>query len=108
VDVDVRALSGDEWQLKRDLRLTALKDSPDAFASSYAREAHRSETDWRTWPPGGAFFTAFLHGHDTVELEVARGNTPAMTAYLRCGFIVTQREPFTTGGTVLVRPVNQH
>ncbi|HTJ38210.1 MAG TPA: GNAT family N-acetyltransferase [Dactylosporangium sp.] len=169
MDVDVRALSGDEWQLKRDLRLTALKDSPDAFASSYAREAHRSETDWRTWPPGGAFFTAFLpnaavppsqvgaaeplgiagtwvaaaeprtthlismwvapvargrgvaallvdavvgwardHGHDTVELEVARGNTPAMTAYLRCGFIVTQREPFTTGGTVLVRPVNQH
>ncbi|MGI5241410.1 GNAT family N-acetyltransferase [Dactylosporangium sp. CA-139066] len=203
--MEVRPLSPDEWQLKRELRLAALKDSPDAFASTYARESHRSETDWRTWPPGGAFFTAFSdatapglgdasapgfgfgsapglgagsapglgagsapglgagsasgfapasgeplgiagtwvaaaeprtthlismwvapvargrgvaallidavvgwardHGHDTVELEVARGNTPAMSAYLRCGFIATDREPFTTGGTVLVRPV---
>jgi GNAT superfamily N-acetyltransferase len=163
--VDVRALTGDEWRLKRELRLAALKDSPDAFASSYAREAHRTEADWRTWPAGGAFFAAFApafapsaalpvgeplgivgtwvaaadprtthlismwvapvargrgvaaalvdavvgwardRDHHTVELEVAGGNAPAMSAYLRCGFIVTEREPFTTGGTVLIRPV---
>jgi GNAT superfamily N-acetyltransferase len=218
--VDVRELNGDEWQLKRDLRLAALNESPDAFASTYAREVHRSEAEWRVWPSGGAFFTAFesiasidpesiasidpapggdgapgdlasrdfapaefvhagaargglpaggaaaggaargggaavapVHGeplgiagawveaaspdtthlismwvapdargrrvaahlveavagwarergHHTVELEVAAGNRAALTAYLRCGFVVTQREPFTPGGTVLLR-----
>ncbi|WP_432824304.1 GNAT family N-acetyltransferase [Dactylosporangium sp. CA-092794] len=55
----VRPLTADEWQLKRDLRLTALKDSPAAFASTYAREAHRSESEWRDWPRGGEFFAAF-------------------------------------------------
>ncbi|GAA2384797.1 GNAT family N-acetyltransferase [Dactylosporangium salmoneum] len=154
--MDVRPLRADEWQLKRDLRLAALRDSPAAFASTYARESHRSEADWRTWPAGGAFFTAFAaldepvgiagawvaaadpgtahligmwvvpaargcgvaaglvdaaagwardRGHAAVELEVAPGNTAAMSAYVRCGFEVTQREPFTTGGTVLVLPV---
>ncbi|WP_426514332.1 GNAT family N-acetyltransferase [Dactylosporangium sp. McL0621] len=154
--MEVRPLTRDEWQLKRDLRLRALQDSPHAFASTYAREARRSEADWRTWPAGGAFFAAFAgpalplgiagawvaaadpatthlismwvepaargrgiathladavtgwardRGHDTVELELACGNTAALNAYLRCGFTPTDREPFTVGGTVLVRAV---
>jgi GNAT superfamily N-acetyltransferase len=210
--VDVRPLNGDEWQLKRDLRLAALQDSPAAFASTYAREAHRAESEWRDWPRGGAFFAAFgtpapaaasspgtrpggdslrrtaagdspdgrsvgdpvdgrslpgrgggtrddgardepveavgiagawvtaadprtthlismwvtpsargrrvaallteavvdwarEHDTDVVELEVAAGNTAAVTTYLRCGFAVTDRDPFTPGGTVLELPV---
>ncbi|MFI5907787.1 GNAT family N-acetyltransferase [Dactylosporangium sp. NPDC051541] len=163
--MEVRPLAANDWQLKRDLRLAALKDSPAAFASTYAREARRTETDWRTWPAGGAFFTAFgplpglrtrprcdlplgiagawtaaaepgtthlismwvipaargngiaaaladavtawarTRGHRTVELELACGNTAALNAYLRCGFTPTTRAPFTTGGTVLIRPV---
>ncbi|WP_238011010.1 GNAT family N-acetyltransferase [Dactylosporangium sp. AC04546] len=152
--MDVRPLNGDDWQLKRDLRLAALKDSPSAFASTYAREEHRSEHEWRDWPHPGAYFCAFgddgdplgiagswvstaepdvthlismwvtpgargrrvaaalvdavagwagEYGSAVVELEVAAGNDAAMTAYLRCGFEVTDREPFTVGGTVLVR-----
>nr|BFE58646.1 hypothetical protein GCM10020063_031720 [Dactylosporangium thailandense] len=211
--MEVRPLTPGEWQLKRDLRLSALKDSPHAFASTWAREAKRGEADWRTWPAGGAFFTAFGplppsrprvspppaaapdargarrraggvlpasgmpagiaaegmppgiaadrhdpsacvvplgiagawvaaadpatthlismwvvpaargrgiaahladavtrwahdHGHDTVELELACGNTAAMNAYLRCGFTPADREPFTAGGTVLTRPAH--
>ncbi|WP_432968024.1 GNAT family N-acetyltransferase [Dactylosporangium sp. CA-233914] len=154
--MEVRALTGDQWRLKRDLRLAALRDSPHAFVSTHAREARRSEADWRSWPPGGAFFAAFdgpsapvgivgawvaaaapgtTHligmwvapavrgrgiagllaeavvgwarscGHDTVELELACGNTAALNAYLRCGFVPADRHPFTSGGTVLVRPV---
>jgi hypothetical protein len=57
--VDVQPLSGDAWQLKRDLRLAALKDSPAAFASTYVREAGRGEDEWRGWPRGGQFFAAF-------------------------------------------------
>ncbi|MFB9412735.1 GNAT family N-acetyltransferase [Dactylosporangium matsuzakiense] len=163
----VRPLTGDDWRLKRDMRLAALKDSPAAFISTYAREAKRSELDWRSWPAGGAFFAAFgpppglrrragcdvplgiaaawvaaarpatTHlismwvvpaargngiaaqladavtgwaagrGHRTVELEIACGNTAALRAYLRCGFTPTGREPFTGGGTVLVRTVGR-
>ncbi|MER7279978.1 GNAT family N-acetyltransferase [Dactylosporangium sp. NPDC000244] len=199
--MEVRPLTPGEWQLKRDLRLSALKDSPHAFASTWARETKRGEADWRTWPAGGAFFAAFGplppsqprvspppaaarhdppdsrgvlpasgmplgiaadrhdpsacvvplgiagawvaaadpatthlismwvvpaargrgiaahladavtrwardHGHDTVELELACGNTAAMNAYLRCGFTPADREPFTAGGTVLTRPAH--
>jgi ribosomal protein S18 acetylase RimI-like enzyme len=55
----IRPLGAAEWQLKRDLRLAALKDSPSAFASSYDLEVYRSEQDWRGWPRDGAYFAAF-------------------------------------------------
>jgi ribosomal protein S18 acetylase RimI-like enzyme len=57
--ITVRPLGAAEWQLKRDLRLAALQDSPSAFASSYDLEVHRSEQDWRDWPRDGAYFAAF-------------------------------------------------
>ena len=57
--IAVRSLSACEWQLKRDLRLAALQDSPRAFASSYDLEVHRSEDEWRGWPRDGAYFAAF-------------------------------------------------
>ncbi|GGM84253.1 GNAT family N-acetyltransferase [Dactylosporangium sucinum] len=154
--MDVRPLTGDDWQLKRDLRLAALKDSPSAFASTYAREEHRTELEWRGWPHPGAYFCAFdadgtplgiagswvsaaepgithlismwvapvargrrvagalvaavvgwarERGSDVVELEIAAGNEAAMSAYVRCGFTVTDREPFTAGGTVMRHPL---
>lgn len=55
----VRPLSASEWQLKRDLRLTALRDSPKSFGSSYDREVNRSEADWRDWPRDGVYFGVF-------------------------------------------------
>lgn len=57
--IDVRPLEANEWRLKRDLRLAALKDSPMAFASSFELEVDRSEPEWREWPKDGAYFAAF-------------------------------------------------
>ncbi len=57
--VDTRPLTGDDWQVKRRLRLAALLDSPAAFASGHAREAGRGETDWRGWPWHGTAFAAY-------------------------------------------------
>jgi RimJ/RimL family protein N-acetyltransferase len=57
--MNIRHLEADEWRLKRDLRLAALKESPTAFSSSFDREVDRSEEEWRAWPKEGAYFAAF-------------------------------------------------
>jgi|SRR5580693_8645278 ribosomal protein S18 acetylase RimI-like enzyme len=52
--VVVREVSPGEWETLRDIRLAALKDSPDAFGSSYARESVFSEDNWRDRLTSGA------------------------------------------------------
>src|ERR1700761_8075047 len=43
----VREITADDWELMRDVRLTALSEAPYAFGSSYAREAAFTEEVWR-------------------------------------------------------------
>ena len=47
--VSVRATGPGDWELVRDVRLAALRDAPDAFASTYEREAAYTEEQWRGW-----------------------------------------------------------
>jgi GNAT superfamily N-acetyltransferase len=42
----VRRFEAHEWPAYRDLRLRSLQDAPDAFGSTYALEAARSEEQW--------------------------------------------------------------
>jgi ribosomal protein S18 acetylase RimI-like enzyme len=46
-EVTVRALGGDEWQTYRQMRLAALDDAPDAFASTAEEERSYGEDVWR-------------------------------------------------------------
>ncbi len=46
-EVTVRALKGDDWEAFRQIRLAALKDSPEAFTSSYEDEVEYDEDFWR-------------------------------------------------------------
>jgi len=47
----------------RAIRLRAVTDAPDAFASTPQREADRTTTDWRRWlAPGATFFFDDLEG----------------------------------------------
>lgn len=43
----VREVTADDWETLRDVRLTALREAPSAFGSSYAREAAFTEEQWR-------------------------------------------------------------
>ncbi len=44
--VSVRQLSKEDWKLYKSLRLRALRDSPDAFGSSYEREYAFTDQRW--------------------------------------------------------------
>ncbi|GMA87805.1 hypothetical protein GCM10025868_30550 [Angustibacter aerolatus] len=46
-EVTVRALSADDWEEYRAIRLEALRDAPDAFSSSLDEEAAYDEAFWR-------------------------------------------------------------
>ncbi len=53
--IAIRSFAPDEWRLYRTLRLAALADSPDAFASTLAGEQAMSDEEWTrrlTKPPG--------------------------------------------------------
>ena len=50
-----QAVRGDEPTLRR-LRLAAMTDSPEAFGSTYEREAARTVEDWARWLSPGATF----------------------------------------------------
>jgi ribosomal protein S18 acetylase RimI-like enzyme len=59
---DVRELGPQDWTAKRDLRLAALLDSPEAFADTYDAAARRDEVQWRAWPGGAGLFGAWQGG----------------------------------------------
>jgi GNAT superfamily N-acetyltransferase len=49
-----------DWQALRDIRLLALRDAPDAFASTYAREAAFGAPEWQQRATRDGSFIAFL------------------------------------------------
>jgi len=61
-EVTVRALDGDDWNTYRELRLAALQDAPDAFASSYQDEQGYDEAFWRLRMGWSARLVAELDG----------------------------------------------
>jgi len=45
---EIRSILLSEWSEYRDIRLRALKESPEAFGSTYARESGFSDVDWKS------------------------------------------------------------
>ena len=57
--MEIRPLEPAEWQLLREIRLTALQDAPGAFSSTYEGEVAFGEDIWRGRLANGGFFAAF-------------------------------------------------
>src|SRR5690242_7119931 len=56
----VRATTLDDWQAMRGLRLEALRDAPDAFGSTYARDAAFEPAEWHRRATRDGSFLAFI------------------------------------------------
>jgi ribosomal protein S18 acetylase RimI-like enzyme len=57
--IQVRRVTEDEWQTLRSVRLSALRDAPYAFASTYEREAAWDDEAWRRSVRRAAWFLAW-------------------------------------------------
>ena len=57
-DAQVRRVRGADWRALRDVRLSALADSPDAFGSTLEREQAFGDTEWQEWARDAAAGTA--------------------------------------------------
>jgi GNAT superfamily N-acetyltransferase len=56
----VRAATMEEWRVLRDIRLAALRDAPNAFGSTYAKQAALVEADWRHRISRGKTFFPYI------------------------------------------------
>jgi len=56
----VRATTIADWQALREIRLQALRDAPDAFASTHAGESALGEDEWHRRATRDGSFLAFL------------------------------------------------
>jgi ribosomal protein S18 acetylase RimI-like enzyme len=60
--VTIRAVTPDDWESHRDLRLGMLRDAPDAFYTQYSDVADFDEGRWRERIAGATHFQARLRG----------------------------------------------
>jgi len=76
-------LREDQWTILRDIRLIALKDSPDSFLSTYDKEFDYDETRWRSEFSRGEWIIAKQDGHVVAIVGAVSGyDVPDNDRYL--------------------------
>lgn len=70
--LNIELLSPDEWLTLRAIRLSALRDSPESFLSTYSTEEPRGETWWRAEFTRGDWHVGFQAGRAISLLGVTR------------------------------------
>jgi hypothetical protein len=69
--MEVRQARTTDWEALRELRLRALADAPDAFASTLQKEMEFSEQVWRQRAEGGAWSVSFIACEDGAGIGMA-------------------------------------
>ena len=94
----VRRITPADALLLRDVRLRALSADPDAFGSTYAREAPRSVADWESWArdhASGADKATFLAMRDATASAVGLSMGLRMEEPVRFGLFSRPRAALT-------------
>src|SRR5918992_1777555 len=83
---EIRSGTPGDWQVYRDIRLRMLRETPDAYASSYANEAAFSEFRWRQRLDNPMLFLASDQRAEVVgtvtALEQAAGTVEVVAMYV--------------------------
>jgi GNAT superfamily N-acetyltransferase len=72
----VRATTAADWRSLRDTRLAALRDAPDAFATTYAQDAAITEAEWRDRATRWHMFLAFIPEAGIPEAGIPEAGIP--------------------------------
>ncbi|HEY3214676.1 MAG TPA: GNAT family N-acetyltransferase [Actinomycetota bacterium] len=75
-EIRIRRVRREEWEPVRELRLRALADAPDAFASTLERERRLGQAGWIDWIEGweGATNVMFVAERDEGWIGMALGS----------------------------------
>jgi len=84
---DIRMLAPDEWHFLHKVRVSALRESPRSFLSTYEREEKFDETSWRAEFSRGDWYVGIADGQppdDPVSLVgiTREPGTPAHQCFL--------------------------
>jgi ribosomal protein S18 acetylase RimI-like enzyme len=85
---DINLLAPDEWRTLREVRLSALSESPHAFLSTYEAESAYNESKWRTEFARGDWYVGMVRaGSADKPVSIAgitrESDTPAHQRFLQ-------------------------
>ncbi len=80
--IEIQRLAAHEWPRLRSVRLRALADAPDAFASTHAEAAALPPESWAAQLRSMATFAAVVDGEDVGLVRGARDDSRPDTAWL--------------------------
>ena len=80
--MEIQRLDINDWQRLKQLKLAALKDAPQAFASTHKDAKKYVETDWRRQIDEFATFVAIDDGNDLGMVRGVPSNADPRTAFL--------------------------
>ena len=85
---DINLLTSDEWRTLREVRLSALSESPYSFLSTYEAESKYNESKWRTEFDRGDWYVGVIRvGSADKPVSIAgitrESGTPAHQRFLQ-------------------------
>ncbi len=70
MSAEVVRIAPDSWQRLRELRLEALRQSPEAFGSTFEQESLWTESEWRQVADGVAYLVVSRDGQDLAMMSI--------------------------------------
>jgi ribosomal protein S18 acetylase RimI-like enzyme len=89
---DIELLAPDEWHRLRDIRLSALSESPDAFLARYEDEEAYGESRWRAEFARGHWYIGLIEGNPVSLLGITHEpGAPAQERFLEYLWVSPER-----------------